>query len=250
MKRIFIASGLLLVAFLAVAQTPPTLNDQYGKKLGNLLFTKSTLSLGHIKNNEVRLDSIRMFNSGSTAITVSYQNKMQFLKVEPSQLAVEPGKEGLLVVSYDASKKNDFGFVLDRISLSTNDALMPTKTVNVTATIDEYFPLTGDSLQPKARFNETLFNYGELRAGEKASHDFSLYNDGQKTLKIHKAKSTCGCIKVTVLKSEIEPGQSGTIRIEFDSFGKEGKDSRSISIFVNDPLMPELRLEMAGNVIK
>ncbi|MBL0104323.1 MAG: DUF1573 domain-containing protein [Bacteroidetes bacterium] len=250
MKNI-LCSVIVLLSFVAgFAQTPPTLNDQYAKRIGSLRFTKSTLSFGRVKNNEVKTDTLRMFNSGMTPITVSVQNKLSHLQISPAQLTVEVGKEGVLVITYDVAKRNDFGFVLDRISLNTNDNQQPVKPINITATIDEFFASPADSLSPKARVIESSYNYGTIHAGEKASHEFVIFNDGQKPLLVHKTKSTCGCIKSSATKTEILPGQSGTIKIEFDSFGKDGKDSRITSVYINDPLMPEIKLEMTGTVLK
>ncbi len=240
-------SSLISSAF---SQTPPTINDKYAKRIGSLRFSKSTLTFGNVKSNETKTDTLRMFNSGVSTITVSVQNRLAHIQVVPSQQAVEVGKEGMLIITYDVSKKNDYGFVLDRITLSTNDSQQPLKVINITASIQEFFSFPIDSLAPKARISEISFNYGSVREGEKAFHDFIIYNDGLKPLLIHKTKSTCGCIKATITKAEIAPGQSAIIHIEFDSFGKEGKDSRITSVFVNDPLLPELKLEMIGEVKK
>ena len=58
------------------------------------------------------------------------------------------------------------------------------------------------------------------------------------------------CIKASATKSEIAPGETGIVHVEFDSFGKEGKDSRTINVFLNDPVMAEVKLEMSGVVLK
>ena len=227
----------------------PTLKDQYSKKIGNLRFSESTLGFGRVANNEKRQDTIRIMNSGKNAINLSYQGKNNFSSVTFSSTKLPPDGVGYIVVNYDFAKRDEYGFVLDRILINSDDTEQPQKSINVTATIHEYFPMT-DSRTPKARIPETIYSYGNLQAGEKANHDFLIYNDGVKPLLIRKVKSTCGCIKSSITKSEIAPGESGIIHIEFDSFGKEGKDSRIISVFLNDPMMAEMKMEVNGVVLK
>ena len=53
-----------------------------------------------------------------------------------------------------------------------------------------------------------------------------------------------------IYKNPRMPGETGIVHVEFDSFGKEGKDSRTINVFLNDPVMAEVKLEVSGVVMK
>lgn len=251
---VFVFKILFVSAQSQVVASNPTLQDKYAKKSGSLRFSSSTLNLGRIANNVIRKDTIRIFNSASRPVTMTLGGKSpEHLQLDLSTASLEPGREGWLAISFDAAAKKDYGFVMDRISLITNDSIQPTKFLNLTATIYQFFPpmSTEDSaMVQKARVPELSFNYGGIRQGEKRSHDFVIYNDGKKDLLIYKAKSSCGCIHTALSKTTIAPGDSALVKIEFDSFGKEGKDSRSISVYLNDPAMPEIKLEMAGEIFK
>lgn len=227
----------------------PTLNDQYSKKIGNLRFSQSTLGFGKVANNEKKQDTIRIMNSGKSTINLFAQSKNNFSTVTFSTTKLPPDATGWILIAYDFSKRDEYGFILDRILINSDDVDQPQKSINVTATIHEYFDLT-DTLTPKARIPETIYSYGNIQAGEKANHDFLIYNDGVKPLIIRKVKTTCGCIKPSTTKSEIAPGEAGVVHIEFDSFGKDGKDSRIVNVFLNDPMMSEVKLEVNGVVLK
>ena len=251
-KLFFVVLLSILVSDLCYAQTisaPPTINDQYAKKIGNLRLSESTINFGKVLTNESRQDTIRILNSGKVAMNLDVNGSNNYSSVLISKNKLAPEETGTIIVSYNFAKRDDYGFILDRILINTNDTDQPQKNINVSATIQEYFS-PSDTLLPKARIPETIFSYGTITAGQKSNHDFLISNDGVKPLIIRKVKSTCGCIKTSVTKSEIQPGETGIVHVEFDSFGKDGKDSRTINVFLNDPMMPEVKLEVSGTVLK
>lgn len=240
-------------SFSQEGSTSPTIQDQYPKKAGNLRMTSTKFDLGKIKNNEIIHDTIRMYNSGSLPINITLPLKMPlFMKVNIKGNPLQAGGKGYIALNYDASKKNDFGFVMDRIQLNTDDINQPQKYISVSATIEENFPLfaIGDTLIVKTRITDVSYSYGIIKQGEKASHIFKIYNDGSKKLLLHKIKSSCMCLKATFSKKEIFAGDSAIILAEFDSSGKLGKDSRIFSLYISDPDMSEVKFEVKGEVVK
>ena len=251
-KIFFVVLLSIFICDLGYAQTisaPPTINDQYAKKIGNLRFSQSTLNFGKVLTNESRQDTIQIMNAGNATLNLEVHGSNNYSTVVINKTKLAPEETGTIIVNYNFAKRDDYGFILDRILINTNDTDQPQKNINVSATIQEYFSLS-DTLLPKARIPETIFSYGSITAGQKSNHDFKITNDGVKPLIIRKVKSTCGCIKTSVTKSEIQPGETGIVHVEFDSFGKEGKDSRTINVFLNDPKMPEVKLEVSGVVMK
>jgi len=255
-EKIFILFLLLFVCKMATAQngivsSDGTLNDKFGKKAGSLRFSATTLKFGRIKNNATKTDTIRIFNSGSNAVNLSLGKIPSHLTCQLQSSSVASNEESWMTVSFDAAKKNDYGFVLDGIELITNDPDQQKKNISVTATIEEFFPPAADSVSPtKARWAETTFDYGHLKQGDKLTHEFIVYNDGKKDLQIHKTKTNCGCLKAKVAKPTIAPGDSTVVKVDFDSFGKEGKDSRKVNVYLNDPAKPDVTIEMKGEISK
>ena len=249
MKKIYLFIAFSFFATTLLAQSV-SLSDKYSKKIGNIRFSTSTLNFGKVFTNETKNDTIWMMNAGKESIKIKIETKEKFLKTNLSSEQLGAGEEGWLSISYNIGNRNDLGFVLDRIELNTTDKEFPSKNLNITATIADFFVNADDSLAPKVVLSERSFNYGTIQQGEKVSHEFLINNGGIQPLLLRKAKSTCGCIKITTFKSEIASGESTTVKIEFDSFGKEGKDTRSISLFFNDPKSPEVKVEMSGVIGK
>lgn len=231
-----------------------TIEDRFPKRIGALRFSETTIHLGEVYNNQEISDTIKVYNNSDAAITISNTIKLPaHLKIDIQPLKVESLAEALVIVSYSTSGPEEFGFVLDRIILQTNDTESPDKHINITANIKEYFPPVDstDTLAiQKARVPEKIFNFGRIQQGEKSLHDFLIINDGQKELIVHHAKTNCGCIKTTFSKNSIAPGDSAIVSMQFDSFGKEGEISKEVSIYVNDPLQPRINLVMKGDVWK
>jgi hypothetical protein len=108
-----------------------------------------------------------------------------------------------------------------------------------------------DSSQaPKARWSEANYDYGQIKQGDKISHQFVVYNDGKKDLLIHKAKTSCSCLKTNISKNTVAAGDSSIVKVDFDSFGKEGKDSRKVNVYLNDYVRPDVTIEVKGEVSK
>lgn len=256
-SKFIIFPAALLISGHLYAQatiTSPTLEDRFGKKIGNLGFSETTKKLGNILSNTVVSDTFYLRNASANSISLQLESKIpSYMTVQLSQQSLAPSSEGYVAFTYDASKKNDYGFVLDRITLNTNDAVQPLKALNIIASIQEFIPPlpAGDTLAvQKARVPVTTYDYGTIRQSDKVSKDFYIFNDGQHDLVIHKAKTSCGCLKTNFSKMQIPPGDSAMVSIAFDPFGKDGKDSRSVSVFMNDPSMREVNFEMQGIVIK
>jgi hypothetical protein len=86
---------------------------------------------------------------------------------------------------------------------------------------------------PVIKFKETSFDYGKIIQGEKVAHSFEFTNEGKSNLVIASAKGSCGCTVAEPPKEPIPPGGTGKIDVVFDSNGKSGVISKSISVLTN-----------------
>jgi hypothetical protein len=236
-----------------IVNSNPTMNDRFSKKTGSMRLSSTVFKLGKIRNNESRSDTVKIYNDGARDLSIVPGKVPAHMQVSLGTANLAPKSESCVAMTYDAGKKNDYGFVLDRFELITNDTVQPKKLISVTANIIEYFqPMTaGDSAAiQKARWIEMSYDYGKIKQGAKVTHNFSVTNDGKRDLYIRKTKSSCGCLKTSATTDTIAPGTTGYITIEFDSYNKEGKDSRKMNVFLNDPAGPEVVLELRGEIEK
>src|SRR5690606_12608015 len=97
-------------------------------------------------------------------------------------------------------------------------------------------------------FSETSYDFGELKQGDQKGHTFSLKNTGKRELVIRNIRSSCGCTAVSPSKKVIAPGESAPIKVTFDSRGKRGRQSKSITVITNDPKKPTSMLRISCNI--
>ena len=96
-------------------------------------------------------------------------------------------------------------------------------------------------------FSETEFNFGSVKAGEKVQHVYKFKNTGNEPLVISNAKGSCGCTVPKWPKEPIGIGEEGEIMVEFDSKGKSGNQSKTVTITANtDP--PQSLIQIKGQV--
>lgn len=74
---------------------------------------------------------------------------------------------------------------------------------------------------------------GTITEGAVLKIDYRFKNTGAKPLVIASVRPGCGCTVADYPKEPIAPGAIGTIKAEFDSKGKEGFQSKSISVDAN-----------------
>nr|HNH67158.1 DUF1573 domain-containing protein [Bacteroidia bacterium] len=68
-----------------------------------------------------------------------------------------------------------------------------------------------------------------ITEGEIVSYNFKFKNSGKAPLIITQASASCGCTVPEYSKDPIAPGQEGFIKVTFNSEGKHGMTSKTIT---------------------
>jgi hypothetical protein len=97
------------------------------------------------------------------------------------------------------------------------------------------------------RYDNERFDFGVADEGEVVKHTFKFTNVGKEPLLINNAKGSCGCTVPTWPKEAIPPGGTGEIRIEFNTKGKPGMQSKRVTVTANTT-PTETFLEIKGEV--
>ncbi|MCX5697627.1 MAG: DUF1573 domain-containing protein [Candidatus Omnitrophica bacterium] len=66
------------------------------------------------------------------------------------------------------------------------------------------------------------WDFGTIKAGEIAKHDFVLKNESQGTINIKEVTTSCGCTTGKLNKTVLGPDESTTVEITFNSKGIAG----------------------------
>lgn len=100
----------------------------------------------------------------------------------------------------------------------------------------------------KVQIIDSSFSFGEIMEGEKVEYSYRFVNTGDKPLVIITADASCGCTVPQKPERPIMPGETGFIKIVFDSKGRVGNAYKTITVTSNAiPEFPQLTL--TGDVL-
>ncbi len=86
---------------------------------------------------------------------------------------------------------------------------------------------------PVFDFVEESFDFGKIKEGEIVEHDFIFENSGDALLIITNAQGSCGCTVPKWPREPIAPGKESLIKVSFNSSGKTGNQSKTITLSAN-----------------
>jgi len=103
---------------------------------------------------------------------------------------------------------------------------------------------TDPSTLPVISFEKKEHDFGKIVEGESVSYEFTFTNTGKSDLVIADVSTSCGCTVPSYPKNAIRPGQSGTIRVAFNSRGKKGMQNKTVVVVANtQPNVTQLRIK-------
>lgn len=103
---------------------------------------------------------------------------------------------------------------------------------------------------PKIQFATPVYDFGRVRAGEPARHTYVFTNTGDALLIIKNVQPQCGCTTAGSWTKEVEPGQTGSIPIQFNTAGYNGPVFKQITVNCNVTNQPAIFLQIKGTIYK
>lgn len=110
--------------------------------------------------------------------------------------------------------------------------------------------------EPKGHFNDTttiqmidsVYDFGKVNDGEKVIYNYRFKNTGSKPLIISSATASCGCTVPEKPEEPVKPGETGFLKVVFNSEGRVGPTHKTVTVISNAyPAFPVLLL--TGEVV-
>lgn len=86
---------------------------------------------------------------------------------------------------------------------------------------------------PLIKFDKQEHDFGKIFQGEKVTYIFKFKNIGSDNLIIKSAAASCGCTVPKFPRDPLAPGETGEIEVTFDSSGRFGKQTKTITVWTN-----------------
>jgi hypothetical protein len=86
---------------------------------------------------------------------------------------------------------------------------------------------------PELTLKEDNHDFGKIQEGVVATYEFKFTNTGTKPLLLTEVRASCGCTTPFYPKEPIMPGQSGVIKVAYNSLNRPGVFNKTITIVDN-----------------
>jgi hypothetical protein len=106
----------------------------------------------------------------------------------------------------------------------------------------------GDTGKAIISFTEIEHDFGKVNEGEKVGCIFTFKNEGTTSLVIKSATTSCGCTVPKYDRKPILPGSEGTVEVIFDTSGRNGLQTKTITVQSN-AATPVILLQIKAEVI-
>ena len=192
-------------------------------------------------------------NPSPDPVRISFVDLPPHITAEVVPATIRQGERAQIRVTYDAARKNDWGFVSDRINMILNDNRAAVHNLTVTATIEEDFSRwTAAQLQnaPSISVDQQVINGGQIRRGERKTYNVRLTNTGRSALAIRKVDAGNNQLLSVDAPNEINPGASADMTVTFNSAGQSGEQNRAITLITNDPRNAQITVRLRAEVVE
>lgn len=97
-------------------------------------------------------------------------------------------------------------------------------------------------------FKEYEHDFGKVTEGEKLDYTFSFLNKGTGSLVIASATTSCGCTVPKYDSKPISPEGNGNLEVVFDTSGRNGRQTKTITVKSNASV-PIVLLKITAEVV-
>jgi uncharacterized cupredoxin-like copper-binding protein len=226
--------------------------EEYPKVMGGLRLKYSTFNFGMITTEKPVTREFKVLNDTNREITFEQVLRCpDYVSVKFLPQTLPSKSPGIIEVTLDPRQLELLGYNGGRVIIKTDEAFNSVKNFLLAVMVDEYFPpLTAEEYAkaPKLKIDEMIYDFGNIKQGEKVIKEFTISNTGKSDLNIRMTRATCGCTASEPEKSDLSPGESSKIKVTFDSTGRSGEQKKTVLVYSNDPLNPTQKITIKASI--
>jgi hypothetical protein len=231
-----------------------TVEELFTFPVGDIRFESNHLAFTNVKKTEKKIRVMQLINTSAVPVKVEFEQLPPHLLLKSNPETLKPGQKGLVEGTYDANLKQDgWGTVSDMVKIKLNGVPQENVYYYVSANlVEDFSTLSKEELDnaPVLKFASTTFELGKIKGSTQNEVEFNFTNTGKRDLFIRYVRASCGCTAVQQgnLGVGIKPGETSSIKATFNSGSYNGKVTKAIYVYANDPKSPESVLMLNADV--
>jgi uncharacterized cupredoxin-like copper-binding protein len=205
-------------------------------------------NFGNIKQGDIVSHTFVISNSGGDLLKITdVRASCGCTAANPTKRELKPGESSNLEVTFNSKGRK--GPQTKTVNIVTNDP--DKKDITLTIKCNIIVPEEKNtSIGARIFFPETQHDFGKVKEGLKVEYTFKFENKGTESLVVKDIKTSCGCTAAVVSNSSLKPGEVGSIKVDFDTKNRSGRNSKSITIVSNDKKEPNKIITIYADVQK
>ena len=216
-------------------------SGEYPVAMGDLLLDTDAIEFDDVNKGDVPEAEIHIFNNGKKAMHPNLMHLPPYLQAITSPDLLLPGRTATITVKLLSEKLRDYGLTKTMLYVAHNpgDKVRQDYGIDVATVLlpdMKQFQKSNKDLAPVLNISDTEVDFTDFGGKLKKTATVTLKNDGKSTLKITSLQLFTAGLKVTLSKSQIQPGQSTHLKITGTAVELQKLRTRPrILMITNDP---------------
>lgn len=216
-------------------------SGEYPVAMGDLLLDTDVIEFDDVNKGDVPEAEIHIFNNGKKAMHPNLMHLPPYLQAITSPDLLLPGRTATITVKLLSEKLRDYGLTKTMLYVAHNpgDKVRQDYGIDVATVLlpdMKQFQKSNKDMAPVLNISETDVDFTDFGGKLKKTATVTLKNDGKSTLKITSLQLFTAGLKVTLSKSQIQPGQSTHLKITGTAVELQKLRTRPrILMITNDP---------------
>jgi hypothetical protein len=203
---------------------------------------------GDINQNDIVNHSFVITNTGGDILQIlDLKASCGCTVAIPDKKELKPGESTQIKVTFNSGGRK--GPQTKTVNVKTNDPETPVLTLKIKSNVivkENNISSAGALIY----LPETQHDFGKVNEGEILSYNFTFENKGTQPLLINDIRTSCGCTAAVVSDKTLQPGQSGSVKVDFDTKNRQGKMSRTVTLISNDTYEPNKVITIFADISK